>query len=154
MLAFSVSFLFCTSVKLARLSEGRPVYQKGSGSTARFLWVGRGRKTLFGLSAQRIRHWLLDTMRWGIEFPNFFLCRRQCYMGKEQVDRRAGKRANVVHPIPLSTFPKLHWLPLFQYIFSKITNMTCKVLPWLVFYSSPCDVLCVNTECERLPIFC
>ena len=42
MLAFSVSFLFCTSVKLVRLIEGRPVYKKGNGSTARFLHVGEG----------------------------------------------------------------------------------------------------------------
>ena len=43
MLAFSVSFLFFASFKLAGLCEGRPVYKKGSGSSAMFLLVQEGK---------------------------------------------------------------------------------------------------------------
>ena len=120
MLAFSVPFLFCTSVKLAGLSEGGLCTRKAADLPPGFFAWGKEAGEV--QSAHRHQALTAGYNAVGQQIP-FFLCPRQCFMGTG----KAGNRANFVHPIPLSTFPKLHRLPLFQYLFLRITNMTCKM---------------------------
>ena len=88
MLAFSVPFLFCTSVKLAGLSEGGLCTRKAADLPPGFFAWGKDT----GEVQSAHRHQALTTgyNAAGQQIP-FFLCPRQCFMGKEQVDGESWK---------------------------------------------------------------